>query len=70
MHPKYLIWKKQVNVIVHAKILSLKQDLPHCIVLVCTTDMGPQLTFYPSMVPQPIFQTHENDDRSFVTYEP
>jgi hypothetical protein len=38
-------------------------------VLVCTTDMGLQLTFYPPTVPQPILRTHEYDTRSFVTYE-
>jgi hypothetical protein len=68
-HPKYKIWSKQVNVIIHAKILSLQQDLPSCMVLVCTTDMGLQLTFYPPTVPQPILRTHENVTRSFVTFE-
>jgi len=69
-HPKYEIWSKRVNVIVHEKVLSLQQDLPSCMVLVCTTDMGLQLTFYPPAVPPPILRTHENDTLSFVTYEP
>jgi len=68
-HPKHCLWMKQVDVMIHAKILSLKQDLPQCDLLITTTDSGLQLMFFPITEDHPVIHLHDNDNRYFVTYE-
>jgi hypothetical protein len=68
-HPKHCLWMKQMDVMIHAKILSLKQDLPQCDLLITTTDSGLQLMFFPITEDRPVIHLHDNDNRFFVTYE-